>query len=153
MWVALVLAAVGLVFYSYELLNAAPPLDRWPGYFAARPTGQLVQPLSGSAPYQTLVLKSWLDAKIPFVPLLAIPYLSFLVIVPIVIPLLNLAAGSFRRFLTVGLARIMSQLILDVAYYLFRLDGLPATGATFTAVPPAICGLATFPVRAFASVP
>jgi membrane-associated phospholipid phosphatase len=119
-WVALVLAAVGLVFYSYELLNAAPPPDRWPGYFAARPTGQLLQPLTGSEPYQTLVLKSWLDAKIPFVPLLAIPYLSFLVIVPIVIPLLNLAAGSFRRFLTVGLALIVSQLILDVAYYLFE---------------------------------
>ena len=30
-WVALVLAAVGLVFYSYELLNAAPPPERWPG--------------------------------------------------------------------------------------------------------------------------
>jgi membrane-associated phospholipid phosphatase len=119
-WVALVLAGVGLAFYSYVLLNAAPPPGRWPGYFAARPTGQLLQPLTGSEPYQTLVLKSWLDAKIPFVPLLAIPYLSFLVIVPVVIPLLNLAAGSFRRFLTVGLALIVSQLILDVAYFLFQ---------------------------------
>jgi len=120
-WVALVLVATGLVFYSYELLNAAPAADRWPGYYAANPTtGQLVQPLTGPEPYQTFVLKSWLDAKVPFVPLLAIPYLSFLVIVPIVIPLLNLAAGSYRRFLTVGLALIVAQLMLDVAYYLFQ---------------------------------
>jgi len=120
-WVAIVLVTIGLVFYSYELLNGAPTANRWPGYYAARPTtGRLVQPLTGSEPYQTFVLKSWLDAKIPFVPLLAIPYLSFLVIVPIVIPLLNLAAGSFRRFLTVGLALTVSQLMLDVAYYLFQ---------------------------------
>jgi len=116
-------------------MNPAPPPDRWPGYFAARPTGQLLQPLTGSEHYQTLVLTSWLDEKIPFVPLLAIPYLSFLVIAPIVIPLLNLAAGSFRRFPTVGLALIVSQLILDVAYYLFETydrwvtpDGVDASG-------------------------
>lgn len=121
LWVALVLAAVGLAFSSYELLNGAPAADRWPGYYATRPaTGQLLQPLTGPEPYQTLVLKSWLDAKIPFVPLLAIPYLSFLVIVPVVVPLLNLAAGSFRRFLTVGLALIVSQLVLDAAYILFQ---------------------------------
>jgi len=33
-----------------------------------------------------------------------------------------------------------------------RLGELPTTGATFTAVPPAVRGLATFPVRAFATV-
>jgi len=120
-WVALVLVAIGLVFYSYELLNAAPAANRWPGYYATDPTtGLLVQPLTGPEPFQTFVLKSWLDAKIPFVPLLAIPYLSFLVIVPVAIPLLNLAAGSYRRFLTVGLALIVSQLMLDVAYFLFE---------------------------------
>jgi membrane-associated phospholipid phosphatase len=119
--VVVVLACVGLVFYSYELLNAAPPTDRWPAYYATDPaTGQLVEPLTGTAPFQTFVLKSWLDTKIPFVPLLAIPYLSFLVIVPLVIPLLNLAAGSYRRFLTIGLAMIVAQLILNVAYILFQ---------------------------------
>lgn len=66
------------------------------------------------------MLKSWLDAKTPFVPLLAVPYLSFLVIVPLAIPLLNLSAGSYRRFVTIGLALIVSQLILDVAYILFQ---------------------------------
>ena len=120
-WVALVLASVGLVFYSYELLDTAPPAHRWPGYYATDPaTKQLVQPLTGSEPYQTFVLKSWLDAKIPFLPLLAIPYLSLLILAPIVIPLLNLAAGSYRRFLTVGLALIVSQLMLNIAYILFQ---------------------------------
>jgi membrane-associated phospholipid phosphatase len=120
-WVALVFVMIALVFYSYELLDAAPAADRWPGYYAANPTtGQLVQPLTGHKPYQTFVLKSWLDAKVPFVPLLAIPYLSLLILAPIVIPLLNLAAGSYRRFLTVGLALIVSQLILNVAYILFQ---------------------------------
>jgi membrane-associated phospholipid phosphatase len=120
-WVVLVLAGVGLVFYSYELLNAAPPEARWPGYYATNPaTGKLVQPLDGATPYQTFVLKSWLDAKIPFVPLLAIPYLSFLIIVPIVIPLLNISVGSYRRFLTIGLALIVSQLVLNLAYILFQ---------------------------------
>ncbi len=33
------------------------------------------------------------------------------------------------------------------------LEDLPPTGARFTAVPPAVRGLATFAVRAFASVP
>ncbi|WP_182545564.1 cyclase family protein [Halosaccharopolyspora lacisalsi] len=40
-----------------------------------------------------------------------------------------------------------------VVEHLTGLDALPATGAHFTAVPPRIRGLATFPVRAFAAVP
>ena len=117
----LVFLGIALAFASYVLLNAAPPPDRWPAFFATDPsTGELVQPLAGDEPYQTFVLKSWLDERIPFVPLLAIPYLSFLLIVPIVVPLLNLAVGSFRRFLTVGLALIVSQVVLDAAFVLFQ---------------------------------
>ena len=120
-WAVVVLVCVGLVFYSYELLNVAPAASHWPAYYSTNPaTGQLVEPLAGPRPFQTFVLKSWLDKKIPFVPLLAIPYLSLLVIVPLVIPLLNLAAGSYRRFLTIGLALIVSQLILNIAYILFQ---------------------------------
>ncbi len=60
-------------------MSAALAADRWPGYYAADPTtGQLLQPLTGSEPYQTFVLKSRLDAKVPFVPLFAIPYLAYL---------------------------------------------------------------------------
>jgi arylformamidase len=42
---------------------------------------------------------------------------------------------------------------IPVVEHLTRLDRLPRTGARFTAVPPRIGGLATFPVRAFATVP
>lgn len=42
---------------------------------------------------------------------------------------------------------------IPVVEHLTSLADLPATGARFTAVPPAVRGLATFPVRAFARVP
>lgn len=40
-----------------------------------------------------------------------------------------------------------------VVEHLTALGALPAAGARFTAVPPAVRGLATFPVRAFAALP
>jgi kynurenine formamidase len=42
---------------------------------------------------------------------------------------------------------------IPVVEHLTDLADLPRTGARFTAVPPAIRGLATFPVRAFAALP
>jgi kynurenine formamidase len=42
---------------------------------------------------------------------------------------------------------------IPIVEHLTGLGGLPAVGALFTAVPPAVQGLATFPVRAFASLP
>lgn len=42
---------------------------------------------------------------------------------------------------------------IPVVEHLTRLDRLPARGARFFAVPPAVRGLATFPVRAFALLP
>jgi len=42
---------------------------------------------------------------------------------------------------------------IPVVEHLTSLADLPAIGAKFTAVPPAVRGLATFPVRAFAKVP
>lgn len=126
-WVLAVCVGVGifLAFTTYELFNTIPPEWRWPAFYAFNPdTGDLVQPLTGEEPYQTFIFKSWLDEKIPFVPLLALPYISFLVIVPVVIPLLNLGLSSFRRFLTMGFALIVSQLVLDVAYFLFQTNVL-----------------------------
>ncbi len=41
---------------------------------------------------------------------------------------------------------------IPVVEHLTGLAGLPDTGARFTAVPPAVRGLATFPVRAFATI-
>ena len=42
---------------------------------------------------------------------------------------------------------------IHVVEHLTRLDRLPSTGATFTAVPPLVEGFGTFPVRAFARLP
>jgi kynurenine formamidase len=57
---------------------------------------------------------------------------------------------------TVGFARPAHSVLLaagvPVVEHLTNLGELPATGARFTAVPPAIRGLATFPVRAFATL-
>jgi kynurenine formamidase len=42
---------------------------------------------------------------------------------------------------------------IPVVEHLTALGDLPPNGALFTAVPPAVRGMATFPVRAFAAVP
>lgn len=42
---------------------------------------------------------------------------------------------------------------IPIVEHLTGLDQLPTTGARFTAVPPLIAGMGTFPVRAFATVP
>jgi arylformamidase len=42
---------------------------------------------------------------------------------------------------------------VPVVEHLTHLGDLPRTGAHFSAVPPAVRGLATFPVRAFATIP
>lgn len=41
---------------------------------------------------------------------------------------------------------------VPVVEHLTNLDALPDSGATFTAVPPLVRGMATFPVRAFATI-
>jgi membrane-associated phospholipid phosphatase len=131
-WAILVFAGIVVVSGTYLALNNAPPSWRWPAFYATDPgSGQLLQPITGPGAYQTFVLRSWLDRSIPYVPLMVIPYLSFLVLVPLVVPLMNLRAGSFRRFLTVGAALIVSQLVLDLGYLLFPsavLRGEPAGG-------------------------
>lgn len=124
-------ALVGLAFYSYTLLNAIPGPDRWPAYYAWDPgTHALVQPLTGDGAYQTFVLKSWLDASMPFVPLLALPYVTYLLLGPIIVPALVLIYGSLRQFATVMLALVASQLVLDLGYFLFQ------TNVPRTATPP-----------------
>ena len=114
------MVGIALVFASYVALNQAPPPSRWPGFFAWDPaTSALAQPLKGAGAYQSFILESWADKHIPFVPALAVPYLSFLLLIPIVIPLLSLRV-SFKRFLTVSIALIVSQLVLDLSYLLFQ---------------------------------
>jgi membrane-associated phospholipid phosphatase len=122
-----VYVGIVLAFVTYVLLNSAPAPEHWPAYFAWDPrTQSLVQPISGDTAYQSFILKSWLDDRIPFVPILALPYITYLVIVPFLVPALNLLARSMRRFLTVGIALIVSQLVLDVSYWLFQ-SNVPRT--------------------------
>ena len=59
--------------------------------------------------------------------------------------------------MVMGQAASMGSLLLaagvPVVEHLTALDRLPASGARFTAVPPGVRGMGTFPVRAFARVP
>lgn len=124
-WVVLVFVGIALAFASYEYFNTLSPPSRWPAFYAWDPrTGDLVQSLSGADANQTFVLRSWLDVKIPFVPLMAIPYISYEIIAPIVVTLLALAFGSFKRFLTMGFALIVAQVIADLAFWLFQTEVL-----------------------------
>lgn len=121
----LVFIGIILADVSYEYFNTYNPVDRWPAFYAWDPdTGQPVQPLTGEHPYQTFILRSWLDEKVPFIPLFAIPYISALVIWHLVVTLLTLAFGTFKRFLTLGFAFITSQLLMDLAFFLFQTNVL-----------------------------
>ncbi|MBB5159399.1 hypothetical protein [Saccharopolyspora phatthalungensis] len=60
----------------------------------------------------------------------------------------KLSSGEHRTAHTLLLAAE-----IPIVEHLTNLDQLPASGATFTAVPPAVRGLATFPVRSFATLP
>ena len=122
-WLSVVFLFLGIVlaFGSYLLLNAAPPEWRWPAVYAAVPTThELIEPLTGAAPFQTFVLRSWADSFIPFVPLMAIPYLSYLAIVPVLIPILNLLARSLKTFYTMAWALIGAQVFLDLGFFFFQ---------------------------------
>jgi membrane-associated phospholipid phosphatase len=121
-WLLVALTGLGVlaVSASYYLLNGPPPAARWPAFYAWDPrTGALVGPGGASTDFHAFVLKSWLDAKIPYIPALVIPYLSFLVLVPVAIPLALLRIGRLRQFYTYGTALITSQLVLDLGYFLF----------------------------------
>jgi membrane-associated phospholipid phosphatase len=70
--------------------------------------------------YEPLIMKSWLDEKIPVVSIFVIPYLSFHLLAALVVPLLSLKIGNYKAFLVNGLAIIVGQLCLDVAYFFFQ---------------------------------
>lgn len=141
--VILVFIGIAIVQYTYEALNAAPSSGHWPyfwsfdshdgvGHVLQQPYDIAADPApagdAAAAATHTFVLKSWVDTAMPFVPLLAIPYLSFLLLAPIVGPLLSLSV-SFKRFLTEAFALILSQLVLDVGYILFQTEVLRDTAA------------------------
>lgn len=94
--VALVFLGIVLAFLTYEIFNKA------------------------TYSYEPLIMKGWLDEKIPVVSIFVIPYLSFHVLAALVVPLLSLKIGSYKAFLVNGIAIIVGQLCLDVAYAFFQ---------------------------------
>jgi membrane-associated phospholipid phosphatase len=122
-WFLTAVIGVGIatVSASYFLLNGPPPPARWPSFYAWDPTTArpVLHARGGEPSFQAFILSSWLDAKIVFLPALAVPYLSFLVLVPIAIPMLLLRLGNARQFFSYGVALIVSQIVLDLAYLLF----------------------------------
>ena len=72
--------------------------------------------------YPPLIMRGWLDVKIPIVPIFVIPYLSFHLLAGFVVPYLSLRFGGYKAFLVNGLAIIVSQLILDIAYLFFQTE-------------------------------
>ena len=79
--------------------------------------------------YQPLIMRGWLDAKIPIVSIFVVPYLSFHLLAAFVVPFLSLKFGNFKAFLVNGLAIIAGQLCLDVAYAFFQTE-VPRTPVT-----------------------
>ena len=70
--------------------------------------------------YEPLIMKGWLDAKIPIVSIFVVTYLSFHILAALVVPVLSLRLAGFKAFLVNGLAIIVGQLCLDVAYAFFQ---------------------------------
>jgi membrane-associated phospholipid phosphatase len=96
--IALVYAGILLAFASYEYFNKITPN------------------------HPPLVMRSWVDAQLPLVPVLVIPYLSFHLLAAIAVPWLSLKGLGLKAFLSNGVALIVSQLALDIAYYLFQTE-------------------------------
>ena len=94
--VYLVFVGIVLAFLTYEIFNKA------------------------TYSYEPLIMKGWLDAKIPVVSIFVVPYLSFHILAALVVPLLSLKIGGYRAFLVNGVAIIVGQLCLDVAYAFFQ---------------------------------
>ena len=93
-----ILTFVGMVlaFLSYEIFNKA--------HYS----------------YAPLIMRGWLDGKIPVVSLFVIPYLSFHVLALVVVPLLSLKYGGRKVFFENSLAIIAGQACLDIAYLFFQ---------------------------------
>lgn len=94
--VFLVFLGIVLAFVTYEIFNKA--------HYS----------------YEPLIMKGWLDEKIPVISIFVIPYLSFHLLAALVVPLLSLKIGGYKAFLVNGIAIIVGQLMLDVAYAFFQ---------------------------------
>jgi membrane-associated phospholipid phosphatase len=96
--IVMVFAGIAAAMASYFLFNRLTPLS------------------------EPLHMNTWVDQHLPIVPVFVVPYLSFHVLAMVVVPVLSLKAGGRQAFLTNGLAIIIGQLILDVAYLCFQTE-------------------------------
>jgi membrane-associated phospholipid phosphatase len=122
-WVAIGLLFAGIVFmgWTWFALEPAPPRSQWPSYYPWNPVGgELLFADRGPDAKQTFVFKGWLDAKMPFVPLLSLPYITAVVIWIVVVPFLNALTSSFKRYLTTTVALIVSMALLDLGVWLYH---------------------------------
>ena len=93
-----VYVGIVLAFASYEYFNKMTPV------------------------HPPLIMRSWVDSHLPLAPVFVIPYLSFHLLAGFVVPWLSLRGLGLKAFLTNGIAIIVSQLALDLAYFLFQTE-------------------------------
>jgi membrane-associated phospholipid phosphatase len=94
----LVFVGIILAFVTYEIFNKA------------------------TYNYPPLIMKGWLDEKIPLVSVFVVPYLSFHLLAALIVPLLSLKFGGRKAFFVNGIAIIAGQICLDVAYLFFQTE-------------------------------
>lgn len=94
----LVYLGIILAFITYEIFNKIEPS------------------------YPPLIMRGWLDEKLPIVPIFVFPYLSFHILAAFVVPLISYKVAGIKAFLVNGISIIISQLCLDVAYAFFQTE-------------------------------
>ena len=72
--------------------------------------------------YQPLVMRGWLDEKIPIISIFVVPYLSFHVLAIFLVPYLSYKYGGIKAFMVNGFSIIFGQLALDIAYTFFQTE-------------------------------
>lgn len=98
--VKLILVYLGIIlaFISYEIFNKIEPS------------------------YPPLVMRGWLDEKLPIIPIFVFPYLSFHLLAAFIVPYISYKIAGIKAFLVNGFAIIVSQLCLDIAYAFFQTE-------------------------------
>mgnify|MGYP003348415292 FL=1 len=60
--------------------------------------------------YPPLIMRGWLDEKLPIVPIFVFPYLSFHILAAFVVPYISYKVAGIKAFLVNGISIIVSQL-------------------------------------------
>jgi membrane-associated phospholipid phosphatase len=94
----LVYLGIILAFISYEIFNKISPT------------------------YPPLIMRGWLDEKIPIIPIFVFPYLSFHILAAFIVPYISYRVAGIKAFLVNGISIIVGQLILDIAYAFFQTE-------------------------------